>query len=355
MNALLSIIVPVYNTEAWLPRCLESLVGQTYRQLEIICVNDGSTDCSAAILDAYAAKDDRIKVIHQENAGVSAARNRGLDVATGEYVTFVDADDWVELDAYEKVVSCFDAEVDIVCFGSFVDGKIDEIEKLGWERFLKLPDRGLMEVHELMDDYINACIWNKVWRRSVIEKKQVRFGENMEYSEDECFFYCTLSETRKLKCIPDLIYHYFQHSGSTMNNESKRETRAESSLQGVYHVLNFYTKNGVLGRMKIILLQYFSCCYANIVRNTDSNALISFQKRLLPVMQKGGLTTFKSNYAVREVLESNYNFIIRLFCRYRANRLCFGIAGFNIASITYEDKKTIFRLLGCKIMERYKG
>ena len=98
---VISIIVPVYNVAPFLSRCLDSLVGQTYENLEIICVDDGSTDGSAAILDACAAKDSRIKVIHQENAGVSVARNRGLDAATGEFVTFVDADDWLEPDADE--------------------------------------------------------------------------------------------------------------------------------------------------------------------------------------------------------------------------------------------------------------
>lgn len=94
--------MPVYNVARFLPRCLGSLIGQTYKELEIICVNDGSCDGSAAILDQYAAKDARIKVIHQENSGVSAARNRGIEAATGELITFVDADDWLEPDAYEK-------------------------------------------------------------------------------------------------------------------------------------------------------------------------------------------------------------------------------------------------------------
>ena len=119
----LSIVVPVHNAKSRLSECLMSLLRQTYRPLEIICVDDGSEDNSLEILQKYALLDSRIKVIHQENAGVSAARNRGLDAATGEYVTFVDADDWVEPVAYEMAMSAFHQEVDMVCFGVVVDGE----------------------------------------------------------------------------------------------------------------------------------------------------------------------------------------------------------------------------------------
>ena len=97
MNSdLISIVVPVYNTEKYLPKCLDSLLGQTYKNLEIICINDGSTDGSLQILEDYAKQDNRIIVLSQENAKQGAARNRGLDIAKGEYVTFVDSDDWIE-------------------------------------------------------------------------------------------------------------------------------------------------------------------------------------------------------------------------------------------------------------------
>ena len=100
---MISIIVPVYNTAPYLPQCLDSLVNQTYRDIEIICVNDGSTDNSPDILKAYAERDSRILVIHQENLGLSGARNKGLESARGEWVMFVDSDDWIAPDMYEKL------------------------------------------------------------------------------------------------------------------------------------------------------------------------------------------------------------------------------------------------------------
>ena len=115
---LISIIIPVYKVEPYLRKCLDSVVQQTYRNLEIILVDDGSPDSCGAICDEYATKDERITVIHQENKGLSAARNAGLDIATGDYIQFVDSDDWIEPDALATVLSIAeDHHVDIVCFG----------------------------------------------------------------------------------------------------------------------------------------------------------------------------------------------------------------------------------------------
>ena len=102
---LISVIIPVYNTAEYLPRCLESVLNNTYRNLEVICINDGSKDNSIEVLNAYAQKDSRIRVIDQENAGVSAARNRGLDEVVGEYIAFVDSDDWIHRQYFEVLLA----------------------------------------------------------------------------------------------------------------------------------------------------------------------------------------------------------------------------------------------------------
>ena len=119
---MISIIVPVYNTEAYLPQCIESLICQTYKDIEIILVDDGSTDDSLRICDGYQKKDVRIKVLHQKNAGVVNARKAGLYMAAGEYIAFVDGDDWVEPDMYECMYQkLFEQDVDVVMCGRFED------------------------------------------------------------------------------------------------------------------------------------------------------------------------------------------------------------------------------------------
>ena len=124
-NYLISIIVPVYNTGALLPRCIQSIQAQTYRNLEILLIDDGSRDDSGAICDAFAAEDSRIRVIHKENGGQSSARNLALDLAKGEYITCVDSDDWLEDEtAYEKMMELMlQYQVKLVCGGRYdIDG-----------------------------------------------------------------------------------------------------------------------------------------------------------------------------------------------------------------------------------------
>ncbi len=117
-NPRISVIVPVYNVEQYLPRCVESILAQTYENLEILLVDDGTKDNSGAICDAYARQDARVKAIHKKNGGLSSARNAGIDAATGEYLSFVDSDDWIEPDMYEKMMALMEKySVRLVCAG----------------------------------------------------------------------------------------------------------------------------------------------------------------------------------------------------------------------------------------------
>ena len=127
-NPLISVIVPVYNVAAWLPRCVDSVLTQTYQNLEILLIDDGSTDASGEICDAYAEKDPRIRVIHKKNGGLSSARNAGLDVSNGQYIGFVDSDDWIEPEMYEKMLALMECnEAQLVCAGRYdVDGDTGE-------------------------------------------------------------------------------------------------------------------------------------------------------------------------------------------------------------------------------------
>ena len=159
MPPLVSIIIPVYNVERYLRKCLDSICGQTHRNLEILCVNDGSTDGSAAILEEYAARDKRIKIFSQKNAGQGAARNLALNHATGEWVTGVDADDFLAIDAIEYACSGISDSVDIINFGILVI----------WENTAVDP---AMEAHFSRKDYAGVEInyLNKLKRLN--DKKQ---------------------------------------------------------------------------------------------------------------------------------------------------------------------------------------
>ena len=357
MGSLLSIVVPVYNGSAFLPRCLESLIGQTYRDIEIICVDDGSSDDSLEVLRQYADQDSRIKVIHQENAGVSAARNRGLDVATGEYVTFVDADDWVEQWGYESVVLDFASEVDIVCYGSVLEGEMTQEFRTECEKFLSIPVCADFSATQFCQKPVNACIWNKMWRRRVIEAHHVRFPEGLKYSEDECFFYCSLAGINKIRYVKDAIYHYVQHAGSAMNAaRSHGERWAMDVIRGARHTLHFYQKTRTYHAMKENFVQRFQqCCLRASLEITEPALMASILKQEYQILSRGGLKSRTEIAVIREILRKTQNWFSRVFCQYLDNRICYGVGAVHLLSITYEGNKRIMRVAGRKIKEWEAG
>ena len=170
----ISVIVPVYNTEKYLSRCLDSICGQTYRNLEILCVNDGSTDGSAAILDAYAAKDPRIRIFNQPNAGLAAARNTGLQQAKGKWITGVDSDDYLEPDAYEYALKTEAEDVDIICFGTNIIWK-DSPPLPHMETFYAICEQGTQEPSSEILASTNDSFCNKLFRRDLIQRTESVF------------------------------------------------------------------------------------------------------------------------------------------------------------------------------------
>lgn len=217
---LISVIIPVYNVEKYLRRCLDSVIAQTYQNLEIICVDDGSIDDSEKICDQYAVRDARIKVIHQENQGLSAARNRGLDAAEGEYIAFVDSDDYILEGMYKKMLDkLLDYSVDLcVCQWQyeFSDGRqvvkkknIDPTiygckTSLEFARFLY---RGNYE------NGVVVAAWNKLYRRALLDK--IRFEGRIH--EDEAFCGRIMAKNISVYVMEEQFYVYAQNGDSLTN------------------------------------------------------------------------------------------------------------------------------------------
>ena len=212
---MISVIVPVYNTAPWLVRCLDSICAQTYRNLEILCVNDGSTDNSAEILAEYAAKDSRIKVFTQENAGLSAARNTALEHATGEWVTGVDSDDYLEPGVYERAVACIEDAADMVFFG-VKEVTEDEMPR-PHNAYFDLPEAGVYDMTPELAETLNVCFWSKLWRRSLLEEYNLRFPHGLVH-EDEALYYLGAAYARKVAICQQAGYYYVQREGSIMNS-----------------------------------------------------------------------------------------------------------------------------------------
>ena len=175
---MLSVIIPVYNVEPYLEKCLDSVLKQTYKDMEILIIDDGSTDRSGAISDEYAAKDSRIRVFHTENRGLSAARNLGLDNAVGGYIGFVDSDDWIEPDMYEVLLKkAEETGADIVECGVFKEYPDKTVEH-------QRPDRVMYKIEAiraLVNRELSNSVWNKVWVKSCYFN--IRFPEGRLYED----------------------------------------------------------------------------------------------------------------------------------------------------------------------------
>lgn len=336
---LLSVIVPVYNAAGMLPRGLGSLCSQTYRRVEIICVDDGSTDNSLEVLREYASRDGRIKVIQQENAGVSAARNRGLDAATGELVAFVDADDWLEPGAYESAVQAFAEGGDIVCFGCVVDGASDaELE----EYCNRIPS-GKVRVTPWLVSRMNASVWNKVYCRKLLQDYDIRFPEGVAYGEDSAFFYCVAGVGTRIIGLPQRFYHYVQTPGSAMARPDFNQRRVSALLVALQYVYRFYARVGVAKRYVPVLENIFGAFFSSA---RESGQLQAVAEDAWETAAQCGLLKWGHCNAVMELKNMNMPAWKRFFHWYVQNRECFGIAGSALVSVTYEEDVRIYRVLG---------
>jgi len=209
-----SIIIPVYKVEAYIEQCLESVLNQTYKPLEIILVDDGSPDSCGAICDAYAKKDARIQVIHQRNKGLAGARNAGLRIATGVYIGWVDSDDWVEPDMYEYLVENiqqYDADI-AVC--GHLEHDRNSVSHFKWEEVRVLNTEDALE-ELLKNNRLQNYMWDKLWRRELFDG--VIFPEGRTF-EDIAVLHRMFIKARRVICLPEVKYHYRLRMGSIVSD-----------------------------------------------------------------------------------------------------------------------------------------
>jgi glycosyltransferase involved in cell wall biosynthesis len=231
-----SIIVPVFNMEKYLAKCLDSLTSQTLTDIEIVAVNDESTDASPEIITAYAEKDRRIRVVHRSNGGLSMARNSGLDVATGEYVGFVDSDDWVEREMFERMYEAGhrnSADIVICNYNRIFENAVER-SRLGIET--ETVDVAALGIRRYFDKYQFTYkhgdeAWNKIYRREFLEGFGIRFERNREiFSEDKLFnLYCLL-HVKKISTLDSSFYNYLQRPGSIMYRRKPDYTKRQMTL-----------------------------------------------------------------------------------------------------------------------------
>jgi len=249
----ISIIVPVYNVEKYIKRCLDSIIGQTYKDWQLIIVNDGSIDHCPDICDAYAKCNDKVQVIHKKNGGQSDARNAGLVVATGEYIVFVDSDDWLEPTYLEELYNAIEGkDVDLAVCGYYHStDKIDTPVRItAYDTMLNQKEF----IHKLAMNDIQSFAWNKIYSAKLFERHAFREGV---YYEDVILFNELIPEITKVVIINRPLYHYYMRENSTVHVRSlKREYDYFQAFKERYEMECIGESEKVI-ILKLLLISYY--------------------------------------------------------------------------------------------------
>lgn len=265
----ISVIIPAYGEEEYIGTCIESVVNQTYKNLEIILVDDGSPDKCPLICDEWAAKDERIKVIHKENGGLVSARKAGIQIATGEYIGYVDGDDWIEPDMYENMMRVAEKEnVDIVITGFKKDLFGKSIP------YLNKIEKGVYREKELMNDIFPTMIcdkntfqyglytyvWNKLFKKDKVYRYQMDVDNRITIGEDAACVYPALLEVESIAITEDTGYHYRQRMNSMLRQTSNGSNKV-SQLQVFYEYMKKVFENSKYKDIVKLQLDYFYLGY----------------------------------------------------------------------------------------------
>ena len=230
---LISVIIPVYNVEAYLQRCIESVMNQTYCNLEIILVDDGSTDGSSQLCDKYVNLDQRFRVLHKKNAGVGEARNDGLKMSTGEYIAFLDPDDWIDRDMYSVLMTAIQEENAQAAFCSFYRESSDAaVEKKPDIPQGKTGD-SQDAIAKCFDVGYGTMIWNKIFSRELLlnEKNEfVLFRKDLKCGEDQLWLMEILCKTQKAVYVPKHMYHWRIRAGSAYRDVKITNTKLQDVM-----------------------------------------------------------------------------------------------------------------------------
>lgn len=329
MDNLISIIVPIYNTEKYLVRCLDSLINQTYKNIEILCINDGSTDNSLNILNEYATKDKRIIVINQTNSGAATARNNGLDNATGQFLMFCDSDDYYEPDMCQKMINAIlSYNVDLVmCDCKYI--KEEYFTTTRTQKDIKYHNLKLIGFHSINKnnyDIINVILWNKIFKTSLVEKYHISFPDVYEH-DDASFILKYLAISSSYYGLNEILYNYnISNPNSLMENLYRKNNQNHFDFLYAYNdVTLFMLKTPIIPKE---ITKKYKEIYINIIKYwgsflDNSNKIQMFQilqKQLLNITFFDDITLIKAikngdtKLALKLLkIKPKYSFIEKIF------------------------------------------
>ena len=311
MKPLVSIIIPVYQVEKYLDKCVASVVNQTYTNLEIILIDDGSPDNCPAICDKWKSRDPRITVIHQQNGGLSVARNKGLKLASGEFIGFVDSDDWIEPEMYKILLTALletEADIAFCKFQSETEStKAVRSKQASNER--KIYSR--KEALEMqLRGHIASAVWNKIYRRNILSN--ISFPEG-KICEDHLWTPLVIGNAKLIVCVNHSLYHYFQRPDSLIRNNKLAVKRGLDRIELCKQRTNYIRKNypALAGIANLELLNLLSSEYIKIKLNSHG---FDEDGRILRELHQIFLESGVNNIRNYDGFRTTFNRIMFLIC-----------------------------------------
>jgi len=260
MKNKISIVVPVYNVEQYLDKCLRSILDQTHENLEVIVVNDGSKDSSPEIISSFLS-DSRILYINQENAGVTAARNRGIEAATGDFLGFVDSDDWIEPETYETLLDALlstKSDMSVCNYNLIYDDRVELCYSKDTNEEVSIDE----DVYGFFSRFCvrpkpNNYIWTKLFKTKTVKESGVRF-ENYKLGDDTLFYFKLLPHIHKAKFVEKGFYNYLQRANSNVYTVAKKANLAEVYADTFDALANYYADNAFVSFLECLPIHAWS-------------------------------------------------------------------------------------------------
>lgn len=244
MNPLISVIIPIFNAEKYLNRCIDSIISQTYHNLEVILLDDGSTDNSGNICDEYALKDSRIRVIHQSNKGLVATRQVGISIAKGEYIAWVDSDDWIALDTYEQMCKlAVNGDLDIVWCD--IIGVMSILPEENKHIIIDFSDNAKTMVSKILRSEVPGWIWNKLIKTEYLRNANIHVFAGDDMLEDVLFSIELLCSNPKMGHVNNALYYYNRTNESAMTAVNNNDTIIKG-INNIKHVYDYLLERDML-------------------------------------------------------------------------------------------------------------
>lgn len=278
-NDLISVVIPIYNCKKYIHRCIDSIINQTYKNLEIIIVDDGSSDGSQYICDKYENIDNRIRVFHIENSGVSEARNIGYKYSTGKYIAFVDSDDWIEPDMYEKLYYYIvKNKVDVICCDYYINYENNSKEIINeHNKINKILSKDESFYYLIKNEFYGGYIWNRLYSKEILNKIEIDgkiFENNIQVCEDLLMNCRIISEINEIYYIQEPYYHYYQNL-SSVTKDRKYNEKIITIKDAYEKIIEIYEKNSIKN-MEFVIYEYIK-----ILLNLNYRIKLSCKHNLL--------------------------------------------------------------------------